>query len=114
MKLRAELSSLEMTLDIQRLEGHQEAQALEYLVECTKPLDDDETEEDRQIYLQRLLRFAPPSHALALTFAFAFDFVCTLICWVLLVPFAVLVMITFPIYFWFCLLHNVLSYSILA
>jgi hypothetical protein len=56
MKLQSELSSLQMTLDCCRLDGHYEAQALKYLVAATQPMGDDESEENRRVSLQRLLR----------------------------------------------------------
>ena len=56
IKLQAELSSLNMKLDILRLEGHTEAQTLSYLVESTRPLETDESIEDRNAELARLAR----------------------------------------------------------
>ena len=56
LKLRAQLSSLHMSLDVRRLEGHYEAQTLSYLVAATQPLEEDETQESRRISLQKLQR----------------------------------------------------------
>lgn len=56
LRLRSQLSALYMTLDVTRLEGHYEAQTLNYLVASTQPLDDDETPEKRKIALLQLQR----------------------------------------------------------
>jgi hypothetical protein len=56
LKLRAQLSSLHMTLDVTRMEGHYEAQVLNYLVAATQPLEEEETQHSRKISLQRLQR----------------------------------------------------------
>lgn len=56
LRLRAQLSSLYMQLDVARLEGHYEAQMLNYLVAATQPLDEDETPEQRKIALLQLQR----------------------------------------------------------
>ncbi len=56
LKLRAQLSSLQMTRDVVTLEGHYESQELNYLVEATQPMEENETEAQRKAALLRLQR----------------------------------------------------------
>jgi hypothetical protein len=56
LRLRAQLSALYMSLDVTRLEGHYEAQTLNYLVAATQPLEDDETPDKRKSVLLQLQR----------------------------------------------------------
>mmetsp|Transcript_8470 Transcript_8470/g.14052 ORF Transcript_8470/g.14052 Transcript_8470/m.14052 type:complete len:388 (-) Transcript_8470:18-1181(-) len=56
IQAQAQLSSLEMTLDVARLEGHYEAQTLNYLVAATQPLEDGETEDMRNLALMKCTR----------------------------------------------------------
>lgn len=56
LKLRAQYSQLQMTLDTLRLDGHYETQSLNYLVAATQPMEDEETDEQRKAALFRLQR----------------------------------------------------------
>ena len=56
LKLRAQMSSLQMTRDVVTLEGHYESQELNYLVEATQPMEENETEAQRKAALLRLQR----------------------------------------------------------
>lgn len=56
LKLRAEYSQLQMTLDVLRLDGHYETQSLNYLVAATQPMEDGETDQERKDALFRLQR----------------------------------------------------------
>ena len=56
LKLKSQLSFLHMQLDVLRLQGHYEAQALNYLVASTQPLSQDESIDERKKQLLHIQR----------------------------------------------------------
>lgn len=56
IRAQCELSSLNMKLDGLRLEGHYETQTLKMLIEATKPLGQEESEEEREEAMSWLAR----------------------------------------------------------
>ncbi len=56
LRAQCELSSLNMKLDGLRLEGHYETQTLKMLIEATKPLGQEESEEEREEAMSWLAR----------------------------------------------------------
>lgn len=56
IQAECELAALQFQLDILRMEGQYDGQKLQLLVEATKPLQSDETQETRNLFLQRKAR----------------------------------------------------------
>lgn len=56
LKAQSELSSLNMTLDVLKLEAHSEAQTLNYLIAATKPYEEGEQPQEREVQLSTLAR----------------------------------------------------------
>jgi hypothetical protein len=56
LRAQCELSSLNMKLDAIRLEGQYETQTLKMLIEATKPLGEEESEEEREQTMHNLAR----------------------------------------------------------
>jgi len=53
LKIEANITNLNLTLDLLRLEGYYESQTLTYLAEYTKPYEKIETEDVRKLYLEQ-------------------------------------------------------------
>lgn len=66
LKLRTQLNSAKVTLDVCRMESHYEAQAVNYLSACTQPLGYEETQSSRDVELAKLIRQGSDSLALVL------------------------------------------------